>query len=122
MEETTNLAHDLMRQYFKAYEGFILCEYVETVKSSGGVFLASPEKSIGHPIVSVGPKVEDLKEGDWVVLQPNTQINTFNLFERKWFYVRTFDVMSTVDPAYLKADEDFKKNKAVQTKSNLLVS
>lgn len=106
MDATTQQIHDLMQQYFKPTEGNFLCEYIEEVKSAGGVLLPVPTKSMGHPIVAVSEGLNQ-KVGEWVVFNSHFSAQVFEAFGRKWFFARPFDTYCVVDMKYLKAQEDY---------------
>ena len=106
---TQNEIHEKMRKHFKPMAGHIIVEYVRNLKTSGGVYLPEGSmhtKSIAHPIVATGDKVE-LKVGDWVALRP-MQVDVFKMYDREFAILRDFDVMMTVDMSYIKDEADFK--------------
>lgn len=121
MDATTQLIHEMMNKYFTPTEGNFLCEYIEEVKSAGGVLLPVPTKSMGHPIVAVSEGLVQ-KVGDWVVFNSHFSAQVFEAFGRKWFFARPFDTYCTVDMAYLKAQEDYFNSIKETSKSKLLAN
>lgn len=122
MDSTTKELHETIKHYFKPSKDYILCEFIESIKSSGGVYLPNPEKSIGHPIISIGENVEGLKEGEWVILQPGLNVNVMTLFDSKFFYARPYDVVSVVNMDYLKAEKEYKENKVKERKLKIVTN
>lgn len=121
MDATTQLIHEKMAMFFKPTRDNFLCEYIEEIKSAGGVLLPLPQKSMGHPIVAVGPEVTDVKSTDWIILSAHN-VSVFEAFGRKWFFARPYDIYSVVDMKYLQAQEELAKDKAEQSKIKVLTN
>ena len=112
----TQEIHEKMRKHFTPLNGHVLIEFVENLKTSGGVYLpASSEetKSIAHPIVQIpkgitpGSCIEHIEVGDWVALR-SMQLDVFKMYGRKFAIVRDFDIMMRVDMEYVKDEADYK--------------
>jgi len=110
-ELETQEIHEKMHKHFKLVNDYILIEYVENLKTSGGIFLpvnSEETKSIAHPVISVseGSKV---KPGDWVALR-SMNLDIFKMYGRKFAIIKDFDIMMTVDMNYIKDEAQYKQN------------
>ena len=110
-ELETQEIHAKMHKHFKLVNDYILIEYVENLKTSGGIFLpvnSEETKSIAHPVISVseGSKV---KPGDWVALR-SMNLDIFKMYGRKFAIIKDFDIMMTVDMNYIKDEAQYKQN------------
>jgi co-chaperonin GroES (HSP10) len=115
-KKETEKIHEKVKKYFKPVEGGILIEFVKNLKSSGGLYLpetSDSTKSIAHPILAIGSKVDCVKPGEWISLRPNN-IDIFPLYGRYFSIVRDFDILMVVDMAYLKDEQAFKQLKAAE--------
>jgi co-chaperonin GroES (HSP10) len=103
--------HEKMRKYFTPLSDHIIIEFVENLKTSGGVFLPSGSeetKAIAHPVITKGSRVEGIEIGDWVSLRP-MNVDIFKMYNRKFAIIRDFDVLMKVDMGYIKDEADFKQ-------------
>lgn len=107
---STEITHDTLRQYFTPKNNSIMIEFIETVKTAGGVLLPTPEKSIAYQVIATGPKVdpEICKPGDWVVLG-NVEVGYIKLLNAKVSLVKDYDVLMVVDMEYLALEVKLKE-------------
>lgn len=107
LDPETQGIHDEMRKYFFPDNDLILIEYVENVKTAGGVFLAKSEKSMCHPIVAVGDNLKDkYKNGEFLMFK-NVNIDVFECFGRKFSVIETYKVGAKVIPTYIIENQKF---------------
>ena len=99
--------HEKMRSFFAPVDDLVMIEFVENIKTAGGVFLAKEEKSIMHPIVAVGPQSE-YKAGEFVMFK-NFNLDVFECFGRKWSIVDKFKIASKVIPTYILEEQKYKE-------------
>ena len=104
--------HDEMREYFQPIQNCVLVEYVENLKSAGGIFLPNAEKSIGFPVVAVGEEIKNITAGDWVMFK-DIKISVFEFFGRKWAIVELYQVASVMNPMAIIKDGEYKTIKAI---------
>jgi co-chaperonin GroES (HSP10) len=117
LDKETLEIHEKMRKHFTPLNGHILIEFVENLKTSGGLYLppsSEETKSIAHPIVQLpannvaGSSIETLKVGDWISLR-SMQVDIFKMYGRKFAIIRDFDVMLKVDMNYVKDELSYKE-------------
>ena len=109
LDKESRAIHDEMREFFKPIQNCILVEYVENLKSAGGIFLTNAEKSIGFPVVAVGEDVKQITAGDWVMFK-NIKIDVFEFFGRKWAVAELYQIASVINPMGILRDGEFKTN------------
>lgn len=116
LDKETLEIHEKMRKHFTPLNGYIIIEYVENLKTAGGVYLphgSEETKAIAHPIVQT-PKdpdnkfIDTLHPGDWVSLRA-MQVDVFKMYGRKFAMVRDFDIMMKVDMSYIKDEALYKE-------------
>lgn len=115
VKETVEI-HEKMRKHFTPLNGHVLIEFVENLKTSGGVYLpvdSEETKSIAHPIVQL-PKDIDISSalsaleiGDWISLR-SMHVDIFKMYGRKFAIIRDFDIMMKVDMNYVKDEMDYR--------------
>lgn len=111
MDATTNLVHEKMAKYFSPIDNYFLCEFIEDLKTEGGIILpeGADNRSIGHPVIAVGSKVEEIEVGDWII-PSTTQLSTFTAYGKRWFFARLYDIFGTVDMNYRKDEHEYKQS------------
>lgn len=107
LDAETALVHEKMRMYFMPVDDLVMIEYIENIKTAGGVFLAKEEKSIMHPIVAVGPESE-YKAGEFVMFK-NINVDVFECFGRKWSIVEKYKIATKVIPTFIIEDQKYKE-------------
>jgi co-chaperonin GroES (HSP10) len=107
---STEITHDTLREYFVPKNNSIMIEFIETVKTAGGVLLPTPEKSIAYQVIATGPKVdpEVCKPGDWVTLG-NVEVGYLKLLNAKVSLVKDYDVLMVVNMDYLAIEMKLKE-------------
>ena len=109
LDDDTRAIHEKMRRHFTPLNGHIIIEFVENLKTSGGVYLpvnSEETKSIAHPVVATGTDL--VKPGDWVSLS-DMQLQVFKMYNRKFSIVRDFNILMKVDMEYIKDEANFKE-------------
>lgn len=108
--------HEKMRKHFTPLNGHVLIEFVENLKTSGGIYLpvdSEETKSIAHPIVQLPANIDitsalsALNVGDWISLR-SMNVDIFKMYGRKFSIIRDFDIMMKVDMNYVKDEIDYK--------------
>jgi co-chaperonin GroES (HSP10) len=110
-DQVTVEIHEKMRKHFTPMSDHMLIEFVENLKTSGGIFLpvsSEETKSIAHPVISTGDKVQGIEIGDWVSLRP-MNVDIFKMYNRKFALIRDFDVLMKVDMNYIKDELEYKQ-------------
>lgn len=116
LDKETLEIHEKMRKHFTMLNGHILIEYVENLKTSGGIYLppsSEETKSIAHPVVqlaennALGSCIENIQTGDWVSLK-SMNIDVFKMYGRKFAIIRDFDIMMKVDMNYVKDENEYR--------------
>lgn len=107
---STEITHDTLRKYFTPKNNSIMIEFIENVKTAGGVLLPTPEKSIAYQVIATGSKVdpEICKPGDWITLG-NQEISYIKLLNTKVSMVKDYDVLMVVDMEYLALEMKLKE-------------
>ena len=121
-DQTSVEIHEKMRKFFTPMNDHIVIEFVENLKTSGGVYLpvnSEETKAIAHPVISVGNRVENVAIGDWVSLRP-MNVDIFKMYNRKFALIRDFDVLMKVDMSYIKDEAEYKQ--AVKDNAKALVN
>lgn len=118
LDKETKDMHDMMRKHFDPTNDSILVEFTEHLKSAGGIELPTPEKSLAHPVVGVGPKVEGIQVGDWISFK-NITIDVFELFGRKWAFCSPYQIVALVNPTVHIRDGEHKKMVAEKAATKL---
>lgn len=109
LDNDTLVIHEKMRKHFTPLNGHILIEFVENLKTSGGVYLpvnSEETKSIAHPVVATGTDL--VKPGDWVSLS-DMQLQVFKMYNRKFAIIRDFSILMKVDMEYIKDEANYKE-------------
>lgn len=109
LKETAEI-HEKMRKHFTPLNDYILIEYVENLKTSGGIYLpvnSEETKSIAHPVVAISEGCK-VKPGDWVALRA-MNLDIFKMYGRKFAIIKDFDIMMTVDMGYIKEESEYKQ-------------
>lgn len=111
-EVETKEIHEKMRKHFKPLNDYILIEFVENLKTSGGIYLppsSEETKAIAHPIIAVADSVGNkVKPGDWVSLRA-MNLDIFKMYGRKFALIKDFDIMLVVDMGYILDEAQFKQ-------------
>ena len=104
------ITHEQIAKYFKPKNDQILIEFIDEVKTSGGVLLEKPEKSLAHPIIAVGENVTGCKVGDWIMIDMG-EVGTLKILGKRIALVREYQVAMTVDMSYLLVEKELREAK-----------
>jgi len=109
LDNDTSVIHEKMRKHFTPLNGHVLIEFVENLKTSGGIYLpvsSEETKSIAHPVVATGTDL--VKPGEWVSLS-DMQVQVFKMYNRKFAIIRDFSILMKVDMEYIKDEANYKE-------------
>lgn len=106
LDADTASLHETMRKYFTPGDDLILIEYVENLKTAGGVYLAKEQKSMMHPIVAVGENVKRYVSGEFIMFK-NIDLDVFECFGRKWSIVEVYKIACKVVPTYIIEEQKY---------------
>jgi hypothetical protein len=104
------ITHETIAKYFNPKGDIVLIEFMDEVKSTGGVLLEKPEKSLAHPVIAKGENVTKCNVGDWVMVDVD-QVGTMKILGKRIAIVKDYQVAMVVDMNYLLKETELREYK-----------
>lgn len=104
------VTHEQIAKYFNPKGDMILIEFTDEVKTSGGVLLEKPERSLAHPVIAVGEGVSRCAVGDWVMIDV-PEVGTLKVLGKRIALVRDYQISMVVDMSYILIEKQIREAK-----------